>query len=73
MSREFDTMSHADGLHVLETTDGDAWLGQLGFRDGAVVVHSGFVGRPRVVPAHEVLAITPAEDHPDVLCAEPLD
>jgi hypothetical protein len=55
-----------DGLFVLETTDGEAWLGQLEFQDGAVVVLTGFVGRPPVVAQEDVLSITPAGDHPDV-------
>ena len=58
--------SAADGLYVLETTDGDVWLGQLAFQDGAVVVLSGFVGRPRVIAQSDVQSITPAAEHPDV-------
>jgi hypothetical protein len=66
MSRDLDLLTHADGLFVLETTDGEAWLGQLSCIDGAVIVHSGFVGRPPQIPVAEVLAVTPAAEHPDV-------
>lgn len=64
MSRDLEGL--ADGLFVVETTDGDAWLGQLEFQDGAVVVLSGLVGRPAVVAQEDVLSITPASEHPDV-------
>lgn len=56
----------ADGLFMIETSDGDAWLGQIVFQDG-VVVHDGFVGRPPVVAQEDVLAITPGAEHPHVV------
>lgn len=60
-------LTAAEGLFVLETTDGDAFIGQLGLTSDTVVVRNGFVGRPRVVPRDQVLAIVPAAEHPDVV------
>jgi hypothetical protein len=61
----------ADGLFVLETTDGDAFLGQLVFSAGGVVIHSGFVGRPHVISQDDVASIQPAAEHPDVHVPHP--
>jgi hypothetical protein len=66
MTADSDPASAADGLFVLETSDGDAFLGQLVFAAGEVVVHSGFVGRPHVVAQDDVASIQPAAEHPDV-------
>jgi len=66
MSSALDLASAADGLFVLETSDGDAFLGQLVFADGEVVIHNGFVGRPHVVSQDDILSIQPAAEHPDV-------
>jgi hypothetical protein len=60
----------ADGLFVVETWDGDAYLGEIAFETGFVVVHSGFRGRPPVLPRNEVAAVTPAAEHPDVYIPE---
>ena len=61
-----DLASAADGLFVIETADGDAFIGYLEFEKQAVSVHNGFVGRPPIVRQDDVLSITPAADHPDV-------
>jgi hypothetical protein len=65
MTRDLEQL--ADGLFVVETSDGEAWLGELEFQEGGVVVHSGYVGRPPVIAQEDVLAITPASEHPDVV------
>lgn len=62
-------LSDADGLFVLETTEGDAFIGHLEFTDRTVVIHNGFVGRPPVVPQDQVLSVIPATEHPDVVLA----
>ena len=67
MTSAHDLASAADGLFVIETADGDAFIGQLDFDKQAVAIHSGFVGRPPVVPQSEVVSITPAAEHPDVV------
>lgn len=66
MTSGHDLASAADGLFVIETADGDAFIGQFDFDNQAVAIHSGFVGRPPVVPQDEVVSITPAAEHPDV-------
>jgi hypothetical protein len=38
-----------DGIVVLETWTGDAYLGQLSFWRDHVVVNNGYRGRPRIV------------------------
>lgn len=63
--------SATDGMFVLETTEGDAFLGQLVFSDGGVVVHNGFVGRPHVIAQEDVASIQPAAQHPDVHIPQP--
>lgn len=67
MTHAHDLASAADGLFVIETSDGDAFIGQFEFENQSVVIHSGFVGRPPVVPQDEVLSIRPAAEHPDVV------
>ena len=64
---EIDVASAVDGLFVVETADGDAFVGELAFERDAVVIHNGFVGRPPVVPRQDVRSITPAAEHPDVV------
>lgn len=61
-----DLDSAAEGLFVLETSDCDAFLGQLVFASGGVVIHNGFVGRPHVIAQEDVVSIQPAAQHPDV-------
>ena len=62
-----DLVSAADGLFVIETADGDAFIGHLEFDRHAVSVHNGFVGRPPVVSQDDILSIVPAAEHPDVV------
>jgi hypothetical protein len=71
MATNAELESAADGLFVLETTDGDAFLGQLVFSSGGVVIHSGFVGRPHVIAQEDVASIQPAAQHPDVHIPRP--
>lgn len=67
MSAASNFASATEGLFVVETHDGDAFLGELAFGPDAVAVHSGFVGRPPVVLRAEISAIVPAAEHPDVV------
>lgn len=54
------------GLYVVETTDGDAWLGQVEEDDDALYVYNGLRDRPPQLSHHLVDSVTPAEGHPDV-------
>lgn len=55
-------------LFVVETEDGQAYLGQLVFSDDDhVTVYSGRQGRPPVLHRHDIEAIVPAAGHPDVV------
>lgn len=67
MSSAHDLASAADGLFVIETTEGEVFIGQLEFDKQAVAIHSGFVGRPPVIAQQDVLSIVPAAEHPDVV------
>lgn len=60
------TAHAARGLFVVETHDGKAYLGTLEKTAEAITVYSGFVGRPPIVRADDVAAVTAAEKHPDV-------
>ena len=61
-----DVAAAADGLFVVETWDGEVFLGEIAFQTGYVVIYTGFRGRPAVIPRNDVAAVTPAADHPDV-------
>jgi hypothetical protein len=61
-----DLAAAADGLFVVETWDGDAFLGEIAFQTGYVVIYTGFRGRPAIVPRDGVAAVIHAADHPDV-------
>lgn len=56
-------------LLVVETDD-DVLLGTVEVRTqgpySTVIIRSGYVGRPVVVDADDVVSITPATEHPDV-------
>jgi hypothetical protein len=67
MMSAHDLASAADGLFVIETADGDAFIGYLEFDKQSVSVHNGFVGRPPIVRQDDVLSIRPAAEHPDVV------
>jgi hypothetical protein len=54
----------ADGELLVVETDDDAYIGTVEVVGDALVVRSGYVGRPWVVPRHEVCEITSAADHP---------
>ena len=45
-------------------TDESTYLGTAQVDGDNLVVHSGFVGRPTVLPVTEVLGVTLATDHP---------
>jgi hypothetical protein len=62
----FDLASAADGLLVLDASDGKAYLGRLAFEAGGVVIHSGFVGRPHAIAEAGVVCIRSAAEHSDV-------
>lgn len=57
----------AEGLFVVETHDGAAYLGELEYFDDEVVVYTGYVGRPPVIQRADISAIVPAQSHPDVV------
>ena len=44
-----DLAAAADGLFVVETWDGDAFLGEISFETGYVVIYTGFRGRPAII------------------------
>jgi hypothetical protein len=56
----------AAGEIVVVETDEDWFLGTAEAMEGSIVVRSGYVGRPVIVAAAEVLSIIPAQQHPDV-------
>ncbi len=56
-----------EGMFVVETHDGRAFLGRVEYIDDDVVVYTGYVGRPPVVPLVEVALMVPAAGHPDVV------
>lgn len=56
----------SDGLFVVETWDGDAFLGEIAFLTGYVVIYTGFRGRPAILARGEVASVTHAAEHPDV-------
>jgi hypothetical protein len=58
-------------LFVIET-ETDRYLGTLAVEEGALVVHSGLVGRPPIIDLDTLLSIVPADDHPDVEVVEPV-
>jgi hypothetical protein len=55
----------ADGQIVVVETEEDVFLGTAEVSDGHVVVRSGYVGRPVVLPLPRVRRVTPADEHPD--------
>lgn len=58
--------SCTSGLHVVETDD-DTFIGTVKQTEGGLVLYTGFRGHPRHIRADEVVAIIPAERHPDVV------
>jgi hypothetical protein len=56
----------AQGELVVVETDDDLHLGTVEVVEGALVVRSGYVGRPVLLDADEVVSVTPACGHPDV-------
>lgn len=58
--------SCTSGLHVVETDDG-IFIGTLKQTPNGLLLYTGFRGHPRHIDADEVVAITPAERHPDVV------
>lgn len=67
MTSLLDPKVPVDGLFVLETYDGDAYLGELLFDSDFVTVRTGYVGRPPVIAVDDVAEIVPAAEHPDVV------
>ncbi len=58
-----------DGQFVVIETEDDHYLGTITVDREAVTVHTGFVGRPPVVPVADIESIVPAEQHPLVSVA----
>ena len=56
----------ADGSLMVVETEDDIYLGTAEITEDGIVVRNGYVGRPVVVPATEVMSIIPAQGHPDV-------
>lgn len=59
-------------LYVIETDD-DAFVGTIEFVEGGVLIRDGFVGRPRLIEAIDLVSLTPALQHPDVVFYEDRD
>jgi hypothetical protein len=57
-------LNHGE-LVVIETDD-DVWLGTAEVVDGTFVVRSGYVGRPVVLEADDVVSMVPATESEDV-------
>lgn len=55
-----------DGLFVVETLDGDAYLGAVKRRGDITEIRSGLPGRPIEVRSSDILKLTAAGQHPDV-------
>lgn len=55
-----------DVMWVIETYSGEAYIGQVEFDRGHVIIHNGFVGRPPSIPQAEIEFMTQASEHPDV-------
>lgn len=53
-------------IFVVETNDGQAYIGRIQAEHGMVTVYTGYQGRPPVIPIEEVDSMTPAVRHPDV-------
>lgn len=68
-----DLAAAADGLFVVETWDADAFLGEIAFQTGYVVIHTGFRGRPAILARNDVATVTHAAEHPDVFIPSPSD
>lgn len=59
-------MKDPNTLWVVETSDGQAYIGRVEITDDNVVVRSGFQGRPAVVAWEDVEDLVMAQFHPDV-------
>ncbi len=59
-------LHQAEGLFVVETYDGRAYLGELERAGDTIAVYSGLQGRPPVLFDDEIASITPASEHPDI-------
>ncbi len=53
-------------ISVVETTDGDAYIGVASVAGEELSVRTGFPGRPVVLQLAQVESIVPAAEHPDV-------
>ena len=56
----------AHGEIVVVETEDDAFLGTAEIVGGRIVIRSGYVGRPVLVAVGDVVAVIPAQWHPDV-------
>lgn len=59
-------------IFVVETSD-DTFIGTVEFVRGGLVIHSGFVGRPKFIEGSDLVRIVPAEEHPLVEVADSVD
>ena len=60
------TAELANELVVIETYD-DIYLGVPHVHEGQVAIGTGYRGRPVVLPLEEVIDVTKAMSHPDVV------
>lgn len=59
-----------DGAFVIVETDEETYLGVLSYPTSHTLrITTGLPGRPVILQAADVDAITPAENHPDVIPA----
>ena len=56
----------AGGEIVVVETEDDIFLGTAEVVDGHLVIRSGYVGRPVVLTALDVVSVVPAQGHPEV-------
>lgn len=61
-------MQSTTDLMVVETED-DRYLGTLDVKGKQVTIRTGLQGRPKVLDLADVLDVTPAAGHPDVVMA----
>lgn len=57
---------HLGAFVVVETYEGDAFIGVVHATDHGPVLRSGFAGHPKPLYTDEIAQITPVVQHPDV-------
>lgn len=54
-------------ISVVETNDGERYLGFVDVGSEVATVRTGYQGRPFVLAVDDIESITPASEHPDVV------